>query len=95
MAATIRKAQFAHAGGPEVVSIVTARIELPKADEVQTKVLYAGMGGGDIAMRLGGYPNQRSATGLTPGYSFVGRVHKNGGNCSKFQVGTLVAALTK
>jgi NADPH:quinone reductase-like Zn-dependent oxidoreductase len=91
---TIRKAQFSAAGGPEVVSIVTAQIAAPSSNEVQIKVLYAGMGGADVAMRLGGYPNQKSATGLTPGYSLVGRVHKNGVKCSKFQPGTLVACLT-
>lgn len=46
-------------------------------------------------MRLGGYPNQRSATGLTPGYSLVGRVHINGTKCGKFSPGALVACLTK
>ncbi|KAH8724830.1 chaperonin 10-like protein [Phaeosphaeriaceae sp. PMI808] len=94
MSTTIRKVNFSAAGGPDVVSVISAQIEAPKANQVQIKVLYAGMGGGDIAMREGGYPNQRSAVGLTPGYSLIGRVHKNGANCSKFKTGDLVACLT-
>ncbi|KAF2829052.1 GroES-like protein [Ophiobolus disseminans] len=94
MTTTIRKAQFSGVGGPEVVSIVTAEIAAPTANEVQIRVLYAGMGGADIAMRLGGYPGQRNAAGLTPGYSLIGRVHKNGEKCSKFQRGDLVSCLT-
>jgi NADPH:quinone reductase-like Zn-dependent oxidoreductase len=94
MSTTIRKVIFSAAGGPDVVSVTTAEIAAPKATEVQIKVLYAGMGGADIAMRLGYYPQQRASAGLTPGYSLVGRVHKNGANCSKFKAGDLVACLT-
>lgn len=94
MSTSIRKVQYSAAGGPEVVSVVTAEIAAPAPNEVQIKVLYAGMGGADIAMRVGGYPNQRSAKGMTPGYSHIGRVHRNGANCSKFQQGDLVACLT-
>jgi NADPH:quinone reductase-like Zn-dependent oxidoreductase len=94
MSTTIRKVIFSAAGGPDVVSVTTAEIAAPKSSEVQIKVLYAGMGGADIAMRLGYYPQQKAAAGLTPGYSLVGRVHKNGANCSKFQTGDLVACLT-
>jgi NADPH:quinone reductase-like Zn-dependent oxidoreductase len=94
MSTTIRKVVFSAAGGPEVVSVVTAEIAAPSSNEVQIKVLYAGMGGADIAMRLGAYPQQKKAAGLTPGYSLVGRVHKNGSSCSKFKTGDLVACLT-
>ncbi|KAF2029665.1 GroES-like protein [Setomelanomma holmii] len=94
MSTTIRKVVFSAAGGPEVVSVVSAQYPAPAANEVQVKVLYAGMGGADIAMRLDAYPQQKAAAGLTPGYSLVGRIHKNGEKCSKFQPGTLVASLT-
>ncbi|KAL5116488.1 hypothetical protein ACEQ8H_005609 [Pleosporales sp. CAS-2024a] len=95
MPTTIRKVQFSSAGGPEVVSVVSASIAEPGADEVQIKVAYAAMGGGDIAMRFGVYPQQRDAAGLTPGYACIGRVHQNGSQCSKFKIGQLVACLTK
>lgn len=94
MSTTIRKVVFSAAGGPEVVSVVSAEIAAPAANEVQVKVLYAGMGGADISMRLGSYPQQKSPVGLTPGYSLVGRVHRNGTNCSKFKAGDLVSCLT-
>jgi NADPH:quinone reductase-like Zn-dependent oxidoreductase len=94
MSTAIRKVIFSAAGGPEVVSVVTADIAAPSANEVQVKVLYTGMGGADISMRMGAYPQQKHAAGLTPGYSFVGRVHKNGSNCSRFKKGDLVACLT-
>jgi NADPH:quinone reductase-like Zn-dependent oxidoreductase len=95
MTTTVRKVQFSAAGGPEVVSVINAEIGAPAANEVQIKVLYAGMGGADIVFRLGLYPQQKSATGMTPGYSLVGRVQTNGGNCTKFKQGDLVACLTK
>jgi synaptic vesicle membrane protein VAT-1 len=95
MSTSIRKVQFSQKGGPDVVSVVTGTIAGPKSDEVQIKVLYAGMGGADIAMRLEAYPQQKSAKGLTPGYALVGRVHQNGSGCSKFQRGDMVACLTK
>lgn len=95
MSTTIRKVVYAAAGGPEVVSVVTSSIADPVENEVQVRVLYAGMGGGDIAMRLGYYPQQKPAAGLTPGYALIGRVHKNGPGPSKFQIGDLVACLTK
>jgi len=82
MSTTIRKVVFAGAGGPEVVSVFSAEIQAPAANEVQMKVLYAGMGGADVAMRVGCYPQQKSPVGSTPGYSLVGRVHQNGANCS-------------
>jgi NADPH:quinone reductase-like Zn-dependent oxidoreductase len=93
MSTTIRKVLIASHGDPSTVSVVTDTIPAPAANEVQIKVLYAGMGGADIAMRLGVYPMQRRAP-LTPGYSLIGCVHKNGANASKFQIGDLVACLT-
>jgi NADPH:quinone reductase-like Zn-dependent oxidoreductase len=94
MSTTIRKVVFSAAGGPEVVSVVTAQIAAPSSGEAQIKVMYAGMGGADISMRMGAYPQQKDAAGLTPGYSLVGRVHQNGAGCSKFKPGDLVASLT-
>jgi len=50
-------------------------------------------GGSDVNMRQGTYPYQKKAP-LTPGYSMVGTVNKNGPRCSTFQPGDLVACLT-
>lgn len=94
MSTSIRKVVFTSFGDPSCVSVVTDTIAAPSANEVQIKVLYAPMCGSDIAMRNGVYPMQRKAP-MTPGYSFIGRVHHNGANCSKFQTGDLVACLTK
>lgn len=94
MSTTIRKAVIHSFGGPENVSIVTSQIEAPSNNEVQVKVLYAGFGGSDINMRNGTYPMQAPAP-LTPGYCFIGRVHVNGKNCSKFKPGDMVACMSK
>ncbi|CAO2655020.1 Nn.00g117530.m01.CDS01 [Neocucurbitaria sp. VM-36] len=93
MSTSIRKVLISSFGGPEAVSVVTDTIAAPAANEVQIKVLYAGMGGADIQMRHGFYPMQRKAP-LTPGYSLIGRVHQNGSNASKFHPGDLVACLS-
>ncbi|KAF2645852.1 GroES-like protein [Massarina eburnea CBS 473.64] len=94
MSTTIRKAIIPEFGDASVVKIVDAPIEPPKQKEVQVKVLESGMGGADISMRMGKYPQQKSAP-LTPGYCLVGRAHANGPSSSKFQKGDLVASLTK
>ena len=93
MSTSIRKVLISSFGDPSTVSVVTDTISAPADNEVQVKVLYAGMGGADIAMRLGVYPLQKKAP-LTPGYSLIGRVQQNGPNCSKFKVGDLVACLS-
>lgn len=93
MSTSIRKAMIASFGDASHVSIITASIAPPAPNEVQIKVLYAGMGGSDIAMRTGTYPMQKGAP-LTPGYSLVGRVHVNGSKSTKFPPGSLVACLT-
>jgi NADPH:quinone reductase-like Zn-dependent oxidoreductase len=94
MSTSIRKVLISEFGGPSNVSVVTAPHPAPSPNEVQVKVLYASMGGADIAMRQGVYPMQRKAP-LTPGYAFIGRVHQNGSACTKYQIGDLVACLTK
>jgi NADPH:quinone reductase-like Zn-dependent oxidoreductase len=93
MSTSMRKVLIPEFGGPSVVSVTTCTIAAPAANEVQIKVLYAGMSGTDMAMREGYYPMQRKAP-LTPGYSLIGRVHQNGSSSSKYQVGDLVACLT-
>jgi NADPH:quinone reductase-like Zn-dependent oxidoreductase len=70
---SIRKAVITGFGDPSHITIATSEIAHPAPNEVQVKVLYAGFGGSDIAMRLGGYPMQKKAP-LTPGYSCIGRI---------------------
>lgn len=91
---TIKKVLYPEFGGPSVVKLVEAKLPPPGKTEVQCDVLYAGFGGSDIQMRIGFYPQQKSAP-LTPGYCFVGRVGQKGAKASpKFQPGQLVGALT-
>ncbi|KAF1838036.1 GroES-like protein [Decorospora gaudefroyi] len=93
MSTNLRKVIISSFGDPSTVSVVNGSIPAPSANEVQIRVLYAGMGGADIAMRQGVYPMQRNAP-LTPGYSLIGRVHQNGSNSKQYKVGDLVACLT-
>ncbi|KZM19406.1 uncharacterized protein EKO05_0009055 [Ascochyta rabiei] len=90
---TIRKSQIKSFGDASHVSIITTEIGPPAASEVQLKVLYSGFGGSDIAMRLGGYPNQKAAP-LTTGYSCIGLVTANGSKSAKFRHGSLVGCLS-
>jgi NADPH:quinone reductase-like Zn-dependent oxidoreductase len=93
MTTSIRKALITTFGDPSVVTVVTDNIPDPSANQVQVRVIYAGMSGSDIQMRQGTYPLQRKSP-LTPGYSFIGRVHKNGSNSKQYQIGDLVACLS-
>lgn len=89
---TIRKSYIESFGDASHVSVITTELPLPAANEAQLKVLYSGFGGSDIAMRLGGYPNQKPAP-LTTGYSCIGHITHNGSKSNKFPVGTLVGCL--
>lgn len=90
---TIRKSLIQSFGDASHVSVITTKIGPPAAKEVQLKVVYSGFGGSDIAMRLGGYPNQKAAP-LTTGYSCIGLVALNGPSSSKFPPGSLVGCLS-
>lgn len=91
----IKKVIYPEFGGPSVVRVVESSIPAPVKTEIQCDVLYAGFSGADINMRIGYYPQQKSAP-LTPGYCFVGRVTRKGPKAtSMFQIGDLVGALTK
>ncbi|OAL54579.1 GroES-like protein [Pyrenochaeta sp. DS3sAY3a] len=93
MSTSIRKVVVTAFGDHSNVKVITDTIAAPAAHEVQIKVLYAGMGGSDMAMRNGVYPMQKKAP-LTLGYCCVGRVHQNGSKSSKFNPGDLVACMT-
>lgn len=89
----IRKALITGFGDESKITVVEADIGEPRPGEVQVRVEYPAVSGADINMRKGTYPFQRKAP-LTPGYSIVGRVHKNGAGSGKFQAGERVACLT-
>ena len=74
--------------------LVDADIRDPAPGEAQIAVEYSIVSGSDVNMRRGTYPFQKQAP-LTPGYSVVGKVRINGRGCSRFQVGTRVACLSK
>ena len=93
MSTHIRKVLISSHGDPSVVSVVTAPIDPPARGEVQVKVLYSGMGGADILMRQGIYPMQKKAP-LTPGYVFIGRVHRTGEQSKQYSIGDLVGCLS-
>ncbi|KAH7140357.1 chaperonin 10-like protein [Dactylonectria estremocensis] len=93
MSTPMRKAVITGYGDASNIEVVTAEIPAPARNEVQVDVIVAGFSGADINMRLGRYPSQKPAP-LTPGYSFVGRVRKNGTGSATYKKGDLVAALT-
>lgn len=79
---------------PSVVKLVAETLPDPQPTECTVKILYAGLGGSDINMRMGNYPMQKTAP-LGLGYSLVGRVHKLGSAVTDVKEGALVACLTK
>ncbi|EEY19351.1 indc11 [Verticillium alfalfae VaMs.102] len=90
---TIRRALISGFGDASNVKIVTETIDAPGKNEVQVDVIYSGFSGADINMRLGVYPQQKTAP-LYPGYCFVGRVAVNGRKSNRFRPGDLVGAVT-
>jgi synaptic vesicle membrane protein VAT-1 len=93
MPTPIRKVMIHAHGDPSNVSVVNDIIDEPAKHEAQVQVVYSGLSGSDINMRLGWYPMQKKAP-LGPGYCFVGRVIKNGPHSKKCQIGDMVACLS-
>ncbi len=81
-------------GDESKLAIVESNIPDPSAGEVQLTVEYTIVSGSDINMRRGTYPLQKKPP-LTPGYSVIGKVRRNGEGCSKFAIGDCVACLSK
>ncbi len=90
----IRKVLITEFGDESKLAIVEADLPEPATGEVQLTVEYTIVSGSDVNMRRGTYPFQRKAP-LTPGYSVVGTVRRNGKGCSQFKVGDRVACLSK
>ena len=92
--ARIKKVVITAFGDESKLAVVEAELSGPKAGEVQVAVEYSIVSGSDVNMRRGTYPLQRKAP-LTPGYSVLGTVVRNGKGCRQFEVGDVVACLSK
>ena len=80
-------------GPPEVLVVVENELREPAPGEARIKVLAAGVGLTDVAMRYGYYPYAPKIP-FVPGYDMVGVVDAVGQGVSSVAVGDRVAALT-
>lgn len=79
-------------GGPEVLQLVTEQaLPEPGPGEVRVRILAAGTGFTDTAIRRGNYPDVKDAHPFTPGYDFAGEVDRPGPGVTGFAVGQAVA----
>jgi synaptic vesicle membrane protein VAT-1 len=90
----MRKVVITAFGDESKLAIVDDDIAPPGDDEVQIEVEYTVVSGSDVKMRLGTYPLQKHPP-LTPGYSIVGTVLRNGPRSTRFKTGDRIACLTK
>lgn len=88
---TIRRVLISGHGDASNVKVISDTIPPPGKNEVQVNVIYSGFSGADINMRLGVYPQQKTAP-LHPGYCFVGRVATHGRKSTHFKPGDLSSA---
>lgn len=89
----MRKVQIQRFGDEDVLEIVECARPSPAKGECLVRVLVSALSGADINMRRGAYPMQPPAP-LTPGYSIVGVIERNGEGAGRFAIGTTVCALT-
>jgi NADPH:quinone reductase-like Zn-dependent oxidoreductase len=90
----MKKVVITEFGDESKLAIVESDLADPSRGEVQLAVEYSVVAGSDVNMRNGTYPLQRKAP-LTPGYSVIGTVRRNGEGCAKFNIGDRVACLSK
>jgi synaptic vesicle membrane protein VAT-1 len=81
-------------GDESNLAIVECDLPDPATAEVQLSVEYTIVCGSDVNMRRGTYPLQKKPP-LTPGYSVIGKVRRNGKGCARFRIGDHVACLSK
>ncbi|WYZ46680.1 hypothetical protein EsH8_IX_000905 [Colletotrichum jinshuiense] len=91
---SIRKVVITQYGDVDVLKVVQDVCPPPPAAHLQIATEYSGFSGADVNMRKGVYPFMKKAP-LTPGYCLVGAVRAVGEGCKAFQVGDVVAVLTK
>ncbi len=78
-------------GGPEVLQLrEESALPEPGAGEVRVKVLAAGTGFTDTAIRRGNYPDVKDKPPFTLGYDFAGEVDKLGPGVTGLSVGQRV-----
>lgn len=83
-------------GQPEVIKVVTdSALPEPQPGEVRVRIEASSATFTDTLVRKGIYPLLRKTPPLTPGYDFIGRVHKLGAGVSGLTVGQRVANLTQ
>jgi NADPH:quinone reductase-like Zn-dependent oxidoreductase len=90
----MKKVVITEFGDESRLAVVEDALPDPAVGEVQLSVEYSIVSGSDVNMRRGTYPFQKKAP-LTPGYSVIGKVRRNGKGCAKFKVGDRVACLSK
>ena len=79
-------------GGPAVLQLRDeATLPEPGRGEVRVKVLAAGTGFTDTAIRRGNYPDVKDKPPFTLGYDFVGEVDKLGADVTGLSIGQRVA----
>ncbi|KAJ0328533.1 hypothetical protein COL5a_004844 [Colletotrichum fioriniae] len=91
---SIRKVIISQYGDVDVIKVVTDVCPPPPPGEIQIATEYSGFSGADVNMRKGIYPFMKKAP-LTPGYCLVGTVRALGEGSKNFQIGDVVAVLTK
>lgn len=89
----MRSVAVSGAGAPDVMSVTTAPIPTPGADDVLIRVAYAGVNRPDVAQRQGSYAPPPGAS-PTMGLEVSGEVVAVGAAVSQWQIGDLVCALT-
>ncbi len=78
-------------GGPEVLELrTTEALPEPGSGEVRVKVLAAGTGFTDTAIRRGNYPDVKDKPPFTLGYDFAGAIDKLGPDVTGWQIGQRV-----
>ena len=83
-----------HYGGPEVVRVVEGEVPRPGSNEVLVRVMAAGVSFTDSQLRAGTYIPGGPKPPFTPGYELVGVVEELGSECTRFQPGDRIGALT-
>ena len=81
------------AGGPEVLSLATGPVPMPKPDEVLIAVQAAGVNRPDVAQRQGSYPPPPGASPIL-GLEVAGEVVAIGDQVTQWSAGDRVCALT-